>query len=85
MPFDIIVCAKQVIDPDTPSSAFKIDPDSKRVLPAPGIPPVVNGFDENAVEAALLINEAVGANIKVLSVGKQFCDGRDEEAAVHGR
>ena len=72
MPIDIIVCAKQVIDPETPSSAFKIDPDSKRVVPAPGIPPVVNGFDENAVEAALLINEATGANITVLSVGTDF-------------
>ncbi len=72
MPIDIIVCAKQVIDPETPSSAFKIDPDSKRVVPAPGIPPVVNGFDENAVEAALLINEAIGANITVLSVGSGF-------------
>ncbi len=72
MPVDIIVCAKQVIDPETPSSASKIDPASKRVVPAPGIPPVVNGFDENAVEAALIINEAVGANITVLSVGSDF-------------
>ena len=72
MPVDIIVCAKQVIDPETPSSAFKIDPASKRVVPAPGIPPVVNGFDENAVEAALIINEAVGANITVISVGSDF-------------
>lgn len=72
MPIDIIVCAKQVIDPEMPSSSFNIDPLSKRVIPVPGIPPVVNGFDENAVEAALLINDAIGANITVLSVGCNF-------------
>ena len=72
MSVDIIVCAKQVMDPETPTSAFRIDPAAKRVIPAPGIPPVVNGFDENAVEAALRIKEGVGANITVLSLGDNF-------------
>ena len=72
MPLNIVVCAKQVVDPETPASAFRIDPESKRVLPAAGIPPVVNGFDENAVEAALQIKEAVGADITVVSVGSGF-------------
>lgn len=69
---NIIVCAKQVIDPETPLSAFKIDPDKKRAIPQPGIPPVINGFDENAVEAALLIKDAVGATVTVVSVGHDF-------------
>ena len=72
MPVDIIVCAKQVMDPETPASAFKIDPETRRVMQAPGIPPVVNGFDENAVEAALRIRDEVGADITVLSVGNDF-------------
>ena len=72
MPLNIVVCAKQVVDPETPASAFRIDPDAKRVLPAAGIPPVVNGFDENAVEAALQLKESVGANITVVSVGNGF-------------
>ena len=72
MPLNIVVCAKQVIDPETPASAFRIDPESKRVAPAPGIPPVVNGFDENAVEAALRVREASEANIAVLSLGSAF-------------
>ena len=72
MPLNIVVCAKQVVDPETPASAFRIDPESKRVLPAAGIPPVVNGFDENAVEAALQLKESVGANITVVSVGSGF-------------
>ncbi len=68
----IVVCAKQVVDPETPASAFRIDADAKRVLPAAGIPPVVNGFDENAVEAALQLKESVGAEVTVVSVGSGF-------------
>ena len=72
MPLNIVVCAKQVIDPETPASAFRIDPESRRVVPAPGIPPVVNGFDENAVEAALRIKDTVEASVAVVSLGNNF-------------
>ena len=68
----IVVCAKQVVDPETPRSAFRIDPDLMRAVPAPGIPPVVNGFDENATEAALRIRDETGADVSVLSVGDSF-------------
>ena len=60
------------MDPEIPLSAFKINPDTKAVAPAAGVPPVVNGFDENAVEAALRIKDRVGAAITVVSVGKGF-------------
>ena len=72
MPLKIVVCVKQVMDPETPVSAFRIDPAAKRVVPAPGIPPVVNGFDENAVEAALKIKDGGDAEITVLSAGNNF-------------
>lgn len=72
MAVNIIVCVKQVMDPETPASAFRIDSDAKKVVPAPGIPPVVNGFDENAVEAALRIKDSVGGNITILSLGNSF-------------
>ena len=68
----IIVCVKQVLDPETPSSAFKIDREVKRALPPPGKDPVVNGFDENAVEAALRIKESVGGVVTVVSMGRAF-------------
>ena len=68
----IVVCAKQVVDPETPRSAFRIDPDLMRAVPAPGLPPVVNGFDENAAEAALRIRDETGAEVTVLSVGDGF-------------
>jgi len=72
VPVDIVVCVKQVMDPETPASAFRVDRETNRVADAPGIPPVINGFDENAVEAALRIRDAVGATITVLSVGGGF-------------
>lgn len=66
----IVVCVKQVPDPETPPSAFKLDEAAKRVLPAPGIAPVASQFDSIAVEAALRVREAVGeAKITVLTVG----------------
>ncbi len=72
MPLNIIVLAKQVIDPEMPTSAFQVDRDNKRVVTPANIPPVVNGFDENAVEAALQLKDAHGATIKVISMGKVF-------------
>ena len=72
MPVNIIVCAKQVVDPETPASAFQIDSQSKRVVLAAGVPPVINGFDENAVEAALRIKDSAGADVTVLSAGSDF-------------
>ena len=39
MSLNIIVCAKQVMDPETPISAFRVDEEAKRVVPAQGIPP----------------------------------------------
>ena len=72
MPLNIVVLAKQVIDPEMPMSAFKVDRENRQVVTPANIPPVVNGFDENAVEAALQIKDAHGANITVISVGKGF-------------
>ena len=73
MSFKIIVCVKQVFDPDTPSSAFVVDEAAKRVVPAQGIPPVVNGFCENAVEAALKIKEIIpNTEVVILSLGTGF-------------
>jgi electron transfer flavoprotein beta subunit len=72
MALKIIVTAKQVIDPEIPKSAFKIDATSKRVVVPPSFPPVVNGFDEHAVEAALRIKDTQEAKVTVVAVGKNF-------------
>ena len=72
MPVKIGVLAKQVIDPEMPTAAFQIDPATKQVVPPANIPPVVNGFDENAVEAALQIKDTQETSITVISAGTSF-------------
>ena len=72
MALKIAVLAKQVIDPEMPMAAFQVDPAAKRVVTPATIPPVVNGFDENAVEAALQIKDSQEATITVISSGTEF-------------
>ena len=66
---NMIVCIKQVIDPEAPPASFKIDPSGKKIVPPPGIPPVISLFDENAIEAALRIKDARGGKITAISLG----------------
>ena len=66
---NVIVCIKQVIDPEAPPSSFKIDTSTSRVVPPPGVSPVISTFDEYAVEAALRIKEATGGKVTALSLG----------------
>lgn len=64
----IIVCLKQVPDPEAPVSGYRIDSEAKRVVPI-GIPPVISPFDENALEAALRLKETHGGKLTALSAG----------------
>ncbi|MBN1643859.1 MAG: electron transfer flavoprotein subunit beta/FixA family protein [Dehalococcoidales bacterium] len=66
---NIIVCVKQIPDPEAPPASFKIDPATNKVAPPPNIPPVISPFDEQAVEAALRIKDAGGAKITIISLG----------------
>jgi len=66
---NMIVCVKQVIDPEAPPASFKIDSASNKVAPPPGVSPVISPFDEQAVEAALRIRDAQGGKITVISMG----------------
>jgi electron transfer flavoprotein beta subunit len=66
---NIIVCVKQVPDPEAPPASFKIDQVTNKVVPPAGIPPVISPFDEQAIEAALRIKDAKGGVITVLSLG----------------
>ncbi|MDP2729482.1 MAG: electron transfer flavoprotein subunit beta/FixA family protein [Dehalococcoidales bacterium] len=66
---NVIVCCKQVLDPEAPPASFKIDAASNKVVPPQSVPPVISPFDENAVEAALKIKDAQGGKITALSLG----------------
>jgi electron transfer flavoprotein beta subunit len=69
---NVIVCVKQVLDPEAPPASFKVDATSNTVVPPPGVAPVISPFDENAVEAALRIKDAHGGRITVLSLGARL-------------
>lgn len=68
----IIVCAKQIPDPEAPFSAVTVDSARKEVRV--DAPEVISPYDENALEAALRIKETVGAWIGVVSVGSSLSD-----------
>jgi electron transfer flavoprotein beta subunit len=65
----MIVCCKQVLDPEAPPASFKIDSATNKVVPPQGVPPVISPFDEQAIEAALRIKDAKGGKITVISLG----------------
>lgn len=66
----IVVTVKQVPDPDIPPAHFKVDAATKKVVPPPGVAPVMNGYDANALEAALRLREQVpGTTVALVSLG----------------
>ena len=69
---NIIVCMKQVIDPEAPLSVFHVDPITKRALVPKATPPVMSPFDENALEAALRIKDTQEAKVTVISMGRKL-------------
>jgi electron transfer flavoprotein beta subunit len=66
---NIIVCVKQVIDPEAPPSSFKIDAAGNSVVLPPDISPVLDPYSEYAVEAALRLKDANGGQVTALSLG----------------
>jgi electron transfer flavoprotein beta subunit len=65
---NIIVCVKQVIDPEAPPASFKIDAATNKAV-MQGVPPVIDPYGEYAVEASLKIKEAKGGKITAISMG----------------
>ena len=69
---NMICCVKQVPDPETPASQFKVDEATKKVLPVPGIAPVPSQFDVVGVEAALRIRDTLGeGKVTVVTLGPE--------------
>lgn len=68
---NIIVCIKMIQDPEIPPAKFKINEHSFEVIPPEGIPPVINPYDEQAVELSLRLKERHGGRVTVLSAGEK--------------
>jgi electron transfer flavoprotein beta subunit len=68
----IIVCVKQIPDPESAFSMLKVDEQSRQVIPSPGLPLVMSPFDEQALEAALRVRESIGeVKITAISMGPE--------------
>jgi electron transfer flavoprotein beta subunit len=81
---DIIVTLKQVPDPEAPKESFRIDAEAKRILNPANVDPVINGFDENAIEAALQIKEAVGGKVTAVCMGVEGATRALKQALAMG-
>ena len=68
----IIVCAKQIPDPEAPFSNVTVNVEKKEVVV--DAPDVISPYDENALEAAIKIKEELGGKITVLSMGRKVSD-----------
>ena len=66
---NLVVCIKQIINPETPAVAFRLDPETRRAVPSKDQPRVISDYDEVAVEAAMRIKEAKGGKVTVLRLG----------------
>jgi electron transfer flavoprotein beta subunit len=64
----LVVCLKQILDPEIPPADFKLDPSAQHAAPTGSL--VASIFDENALEIAFQLREKVGdARITAISLG----------------
>jgi electron transfer flavoprotein beta subunit len=65
----IVVTLKQVPDPNVPPSHLTVDEVARKVVPPANTPPVMNGYDANALEEAIRLKEQHGGVVNVVSLG----------------
>lgn len=66
---NMVVCVKQVPDPEAPPVSFRVDATGSQVVLGQSVSLVISPFDEQAVEAALRLKDAHGGKVTVLSLG----------------
>lgn len=64
----IVVCIKQVPDPEAPAEMFSIDSEGRRVVAGRGVKMVISPFDENAIEAGLQLKEQRGGQVTTITL-----------------
>jgi len=79
---DIVVCIKQVPDPNY-FSQITLDPITKAIR-REGVPVVVNPVDRNAIEAALQIHEKFSGKVTAITMGPPQAREALEEALAMG-
>ena len=68
---NMIVCVKEILDPEIPAKLFKIGAETQRAIKPSEIKLVISDYDESAMEAALKIKDAVASKITVISLGSE--------------
>jgi electron transfer flavoprotein beta subunit len=66
---EIVVLVKEVLDPNVDPSWLSVEESGVELSAPVGVPLVTNGYDENAVEAALRLQERFGGTVTAISMG----------------
>jgi electron transfer flavoprotein beta subunit len=82
MPLDIMVCIKQVPDPEY-FDKITLDPSSGTIRRT-GIPVITNPADRHAVEEGLRIRDELGGSVTVLTMGPPLARKSIDEALAMG-
>jgi electron transfer flavoprotein beta subunit len=69
----VVVCLKQVLDPEIPPRDFKIDANTNQPIQG-NARMVLDSYAENALEMAIQLKENTGATVTVLTVGDKPAD-----------
>ncbi len=80
---NIVVCVKQIIDPEIPPEQFKLDAATKRQIRG-GLSLVISAYDQNALEVALQLREKQGGKITALCLGESGAMGAVKSALGMG-
>ncbi|MGD9874252.1 MAG: electron transfer flavoprotein subunit beta [Kiritimatiellia bacterium] len=75
----VVVCIKQV--PDT--SDVKINPETNTLI-REGVQSIINPFDENALEVALVLKDTLGAKVSVVTMGPPQAESALRECLARG-
>lgn len=65
----ILVCIKEIQNPEIASSLFRVDESRNEVIPLDGMSLVTSPFDEQAIEAALRIRDQRPCQVTVMTFG----------------
>jgi electron transfer flavoprotein beta subunit len=71
---NIVVCIKQIIDPEIPAEQFRLDPTTRRQIRG-GLSLVISAYDQNALEVALQLRERGGGTVTALCLGERSALG----------
>lgn len=79
----IIVCMKQVIDPEVPPHLFQIDPVAKKQIRGRQ-PLVISDYDEVAIEVAIQLKEKTDGKVTVVTIGEKETEESLHQALAMG-